>query len=1106
MAIVDGLRADAANTNARLLSRTVDTSAVGKIDLENVDTTTINDIQNFMNVIRTYIGQLTDTNIEGDTPDWASLDANANIVGTASDDILDKVVAIILKFLGTGGHSHDGTDGNGPQLDLTAAVSGILPAANGGTGLDGSAAANGQLLIGDGAGYVLATITGTADQVIVTNGAGTITLSLPQDIGTSSSPTFLQATITNSPVAATDVANKAYVDALFAGSKWKQNVRVATTGPGTLASDFEDGDTVDGVTLATGDRILIKDQVDGTENGIYEVQATGAPVRTEDADEFEELNSAVTAVSEGTDNENKSYLQTAELTSFATPQVWVQNGGAGVYSVDGNALQELSPNVFSLVIDGSTLSQSASGLKVADGTFVTISTTESISGDKTFTGLLNVGGDFVLTVTTNAATGADVELADPSTPVIELTGAGLVSIEQLGTTPTAGQTRTLINNSGDTISLLHDSGTTAAAGFFLPEDTDLEIPNHQGVTLVYSGTDSRWMTVGGSGSGGAGGSGSGGINYILNPDAETDTTGWAAYADTAQADPEDGTGGSPTVTITQNTTTPLRGTGDFVITKDAASRQGEGVSYDFTIDKADQARVLRVTYDYEISANFSVDDITMWVYDVTNTRLISVTDNALDGSGRFIGEFQTSADSTSYRLIFHIPTTNALAWTFNFDNVQVGPREIAKDYSPNRILDTKTLSSNVTTNITMSDLTFDNLIVGKTYKFIANISMVAINGDNINVQVFHDGTSIGIASLNAGTGDDVGSAVGISGTFTATTTTLTFVTAGIGGGSSITGNGNRSGTYAQVEELNNYEGNDTVVKSTDFGNRVIVGSFGRNTTQSIPNASNTKIELNDELENSGGLDFDGAGDITILESGYYHIDGLTMVDNIDDGDRQICYIVVNAAVVSRFEAYSANENDFPSATTSVNIFLNAGDVVNLFVFHDNGVARNINADSARVRLDIHKIVSPQTLLGNEVVALSYTSDSGQTLTNNTDTLITFEDLEFDTNSAYSSGVFSAPIAGKYFVQSAIEIDFGADFDLDEFARLKIYKNGASFSQLNNLEAIASPTGYRCHINGSRLVDLQKGETISIYGFQNSGSNKNLGAVTERNYLSIHKVN
>lgn len=75
-------------------------------------------------------------------------------------------------------------------LNLATEVTGTLGTANGGTGLNTSAATNGQLLIGNGSGLSLSTITGTSNQVTVTNGSGTITLSLPQDIATSSSPTF----------------------------------------------------------------------------------------------------------------------------------------------------------------------------------------------------------------------------------------------------------------------------------------------------------------------------------------------------------------------------------------------------------------------------------------------------------------------------------------------------------------------------------------------------------------------------------------------------------------------------------------------------------------------------------------------------------------------------------------------------------------------------------------------------------------------------------------------------------------------------------------------------------------------------------------------------
>jgi len=64
------------------------------------------------------------------------------------------------------------------------------------------------------------------------------------------------------------------LDAVLASDRWKQPVRVATTGAVTLATGLENGDTVDGVVLATGDRILVKDQAAGAENGIYVVEGT----------------------------------------------------------------------------------------------------------------------------------------------------------------------------------------------------------------------------------------------------------------------------------------------------------------------------------------------------------------------------------------------------------------------------------------------------------------------------------------------------------------------------------------------------------------------------------------------------------------------------------------------------------------------------------------------------------------------------------------------------------------------------------------------------------------------------------------------------------------
>lgn len=166
------------------------------------------------------------------------------------------------------------------------------------------------------------------------------------------------------PSSASDLATKSYVDNLLNGLRWKAPVRVATTANGTLASAFANGSTVDGVTLATGDRILLKNQTAGEENGIRIVAASGAPARAADADTAAELLGAAVMVLEGTANADKAYtLTTDSITLDTTALTWTQFGGGQAYTADGQGL-ELSGTQFALELDGSTLQKSASGVRI----------------------------------------------------------------------------------------------------------------------------------------------------------------------------------------------------------------------------------------------------------------------------------------------------------------------------------------------------------------------------------------------------------------------------------------------------------------------------------------------------------------------------------------------------------------------------------------------------------------------------------------------------------------------------------------------------------------------------------------------------------------------
>jgi len=135
------------------------------------------------------------------------------------------------------------------------------------------------------------------------------------------------------------VANKRYVDAIATGLHIHAAVVAATSANINLSTAVANGSTLDGVTLATGDRILIKNQTTASENGIYIVAATGAPTRASDFDTHEEIHGGdFVFVKGGTVYDNTGWVQTATVNTVGTdPIEFTQFSGAGTF-LAGNGL------------------------------------------------------------------------------------------------------------------------------------------------------------------------------------------------------------------------------------------------------------------------------------------------------------------------------------------------------------------------------------------------------------------------------------------------------------------------------------------------------------------------------------------------------------------------------------------------------------------------------------------------------------------------------------------------------------------------------------------------------------------------------------------------
>ena len=223
-----------------------------------------------------------------------------------------------------------------------------------GTTIGGNSAAAGTFTVVN-----VDNVTVDANTISTTNSNGNLVLS-PNGTGTVTVPSGYK---NRAGFGATSLATKEYVDAVKTGLDFKDSVRLATTANGTLGSAFANGQSVDGTTLATGDRILLKDQSTASENGIYTVNASGAPTRATDFDSTAEVTAgAFVFVEAGTQNADSGFVLTTDgaITVGSTSLAFTQFSGAGSFTAGdgltrtGNQVDVNDDNV-SLEINSDTL-------------------------------------------------------------------------------------------------------------------------------------------------------------------------------------------------------------------------------------------------------------------------------------------------------------------------------------------------------------------------------------------------------------------------------------------------------------------------------------------------------------------------------------------------------------------------------------------------------------------------------------------------------------------------------------------------------------------------------------------------------------------------------
>lgn len=552
---------------------------------------------------------------------------------------------------------------------------------------------------------------------------------------------------------------------------------------------------------------------------------------------------------------------------------------------------------------------------------------------------------------------------------------------------------------------------------------------------------------------------------------------------------------APGLNLTRSTTNPLRGTASFLITQTNSTKvQGSGYNFAFTINSADQAKMIAVSLDYNADTNFTASsgqtssdsDIEFYVYDVTNSALIPVSPKLITANGSnnytYKGVFQSASNSTSYRLILHCATTNAKStgWNFKFDNVSIGPQGPSAfgapvtdpvSYSPNYI-GFGSVTSSTATYTRIGKWLYGQFVFtsGTNTATTAKISLpsgLTIDSASISSNVEVGKVSASGTPFSGGlvysssdtsnlffTSDSVTYFSGVNGTTWANTTTLggSFMVPIAGWGS-------------------------TTSLSQDYDGRIVAFEGSGATSAAVGATSAVTHSLIEQDSHSGWNS--GTSDYTVPAAGTYRAKGQVSISagSTPTINQYVgCQLQINGVTKRYFYAYVQN--------TSSNVLyapvewegkLNSGDKIKMLA-DTNLTSPSLSTANAATFLQISKLPGNATVAASESVNVCYTDSSAAAIGTSASTY-TYASKQFDSHGAYSSGVYTVPISGKYSVTASI-CTTAVTLTTGQILEIDIVQSGStSRTQLQRTIGNGSSGNYG--VNASGTFYCMAGDTLKI---------------------------
>ncbi len=623
-------------------------------------------------------------------------------------------------------------------------------------------------------------------------------------------------------------------------------------------------------------------------------------------------------------------------------------------------------------------------------------------------------------------------------------------------------------------------------------------------------------------------------NLVQNPKAEKNAIGVTAYADAAGTIPVDGTGGSPTVTCTRTTSSPIEDVGSFLLTKDAANRQGEGCAW--TLNSLKKAKVYKIEFEYIVNSGTFVSatssansDVTFYIYDITNAVLIQPSSIKLFSNNstltdKYSAYFQTSSSSASYRLIAHVGTTSASAYTLKIDNVAVS--ESVYVYGT-PVTDWVAYTPTITGFGTATSVSFFSRRVGDSLEVKGKFTAGTVAGSTATVTVGYAGTSanVSIDSAKLGSGNIVGQAftdaaasttffgrisiIGTSGTTVGMgVRTSTTVDSSSLNGNVITGTGGFVSMYFSVP----ISGWSASIQMTDGFDTRFIGMTApdQTPTGTIANAANI-VKFGTLSQDTTASYSTSTGLYTVPSTGYYFVHAQLDIAHVSVTAAQVAIVYLQNSGTT-----FAKGADFARVTSVTELVPQASGIIYAVAGTTIGAYSLSNANTPTYtnnvggsHLYIIKMQAPSAIGVNEIVAMKATS-SVTSLTNGSTIDIVNPTVAKDTHGGYnaSTGVYTVPIAGTYKVHGSYHN--AGTFTSPSIGRqwsIFINKTGTNIAASGNLVQTTSTLSDNFFAEVDTEVDCVAGDTLKLQGNQNVNASTAmvLDGSAAYNYFTVSRI-